>query len=504
MTVRYYYIFVILLLAACSGGSSSTSGEDKKDTIPSTTAAKELTVGVSTGVTLRSIGVELDPHFFSQNLPLNNGAKTEDWDNIVVKRVKLMGIQSFRVMVLPSWYEPANDNDDPNTINWGGFTFNSTEMQSLYKVLDLAESQKIQVTLNLWGAPRGNFLAGSLSNDWVVFPQNIDEWCENFSALIQYLINTKKYTCIKEITPLNEPNSFSNSSLDYANMCKTLHNRFSKDGIRDRVSFDLSDNTDQGGSHTYLTDCVSYLKDVADVYNSHTYIFGYNTVNSTISNWESLNHQLTKSASKNHFVGEFGSDQCVGSSRQTDINLYERGILMTRIVINLLNGGASGVNYWQLFDQYYSKTDPYSAMQQLGLWKYVKKVYSSETYYSSIKSDYEVRPQYYAYSLLTRFLRSGAEIHPIPTGEDYFAGTAVKNSDGKWVYVFANPTSKEKKISLTNGRGNATGTYQVYRYVKGELPTTDEMINSASQTVSVTDKLTYTVPALSTVLLKQN
>ena len=46
---------------------------------------------------------------------------------------------------------------------------------------------------------------------------------------------------------------------------------------------------------------------------------------------------------------------------------------MTRIAINLLNAGASGVSYWSLIDQYYGKDADYGAMQQLGLWKYVKK-----------------------------------------------------------------------------------------------------------------------------------
>ena len=101
----------------------------------STTAIQKLSVGKKTGVKLRAIGAELDPHFLSQNVTRNDGAKAEDWDRIVVKRVKEMGLQSLRVMVMPQWYEPKNDNPDASKIDWHNFTFNSVEMQSLYKVL---------------------------------------------------------------------------------------------------------------------------------------------------------------------------------------------------------------------------------------------------------------------------------------------------------------------------------------------------------------------------------
>ena len=122
-----------------------------------------------------------------------------------MKRVKEMGLQSLRVMVMPQWYEPKNDNPDASKIDWHNFTFNSVEMQSLYKVLDMAQEQNMEVTLVLWGAPPGHFLAEGNYGNWVVAPTNYEEWSENFSALVQHLLNNKKYTCVKEITPINEP-----------------------------------------------------------------------------------------------------------------------------------------------------------------------------------------------------------------------------------------------------------------------------------------------------------
>ena len=440
----------------------------------------------------------------------NDGAKAEDWDRIVVKRVKEMGLQSLRVMVMPQWHEPKNDNPDASKIEWHNFTFDSLEMQSLYKVLDMAQEQKMEVTLVLWGAPPGHFLAEGNYGNWVVAPTNYEEWSENFSALVQHLLNNKKYTCIKEITPINEPDwsyiikGKAAPTADYIEMCKVLDRRFKEDGIRHKVHFSLSDNSDGGtGTHKYLAACTKGLANVADVFNSHTYIFGYETPNSTILDWEKQNSQLAASVGKVHFIGEFGGNQCVGATRQKDIDLYERGVLMTRIVINLLNAGASGVSYWSLIDQYYGKDADYGAMQQLGLWKYVKKTYASEPYYNDIKSDYEVRPQYYAYSLLTRFIRPGAEIYPIATPEEWYAGTAVRNTNGKWVYVFANGMDQEKTISLINKHAQTNGNYKVYRYTKDSLPVTDQMLPPDAEPLKVKDEIQCSIPPHSVVVLKQ-
>jgi len=441
-----------------------------------------------TGTRLEAMGAELDPHFFSQNLTRNDGSKQSDWQ-YVVERVKMMNLQKVRVMVLPQWYEPVNDNNDPHKTDWSKFTFDSPEMQSLYKVLDLAQEQKMDVCIVVWGCPvwvslvdpkyshvKTCFMADPTIKDaWITAPVNYDEWAENFSTLIKHLIEDKKYTCIKEITPMNEPDGGPLlTSSEYIKMARILDARFKKDGIREKVRFNLSDNTDT--RTFYLSDCANNLADVADIFNSHTYIFGYDTPNDSIFNWEKRNVNIAALAGKKHLVGEFGSNMCVGATRQKDIDLYARGVLMTRLVLNFLNAGAAGVSYWSLIDQYYGRDADYSQMQQLGLWKYIKDAYKEDSTYTKIQRDYEVRPQYYSYSLLTRFLKPGAEIYPIDLNDDFAIGSAFKNDDGKWVYAFANATDSLKYLAVNNSL--IDGLFDIYRYEEGTLPTGDQMIAS--------------------------
>lgn len=473
----------------------------------------DVSIGVATGTELEAIGAELDPHFFSQNLTRNDGSKESDWQYIV-DRVKKMELQKFRVMVLPQWYEPVNDNNDPHATDISKFTFDSPEMQSLYKVLDLAQEQQMEVCIVLWGCPvnislldpqyshvKTYFMANQDKEGvWITGPIDYDEWAENFSTLIKHLIQERNYSCVKEITPMNEPDGGPLlTSTEYIKMTKILDSRFKKDGIREKVRFNLSDNTDI--RTFYLEDCVKNLSNIADVFNSHTYIFGYDTPNEVIYDWEKNNVNICAKAGKKHLVGEFGSNQCVGATRQRDIDLYARGVLMTRLVLNFFNAGAAGVSYWSLIDQYYSKDADYQQMQQLGLWRYIKEAYKTDSTYTRIKKDYEVRPQYYSYSLLTRFMKPGSKIYPIDLNDHYAIGSAFKDKEGKWTYILANATKSSKLLAINNP--SIEGYFDIYRYEKNILPKNDNLITS-TETVKVDrDKLNIEIRENSVVLCRQ-
>ena len=174
---------------------------------------------------------------------------------------------------------------------------------------------------------------------------------------------------------------------------------------------------------------------------------------------------------------------------------------MSRLVLNFLNSGAAGVSYWSLIDQYYNRNADCQEMQQLGLWRYIRDAYKSDDNFGDIEIDYQVRPQYYSYTMLTRFIRPGAEIYPIDLKDEFAAATAFKNEDGKWVYVFANNTVTCKFIAVNNPEAN--GEFEVYRYEKNNLPNSDQLIES-DETVRVEDgKFQVTVERQSVVLCRQ-
>lgn len=464
----------------------------------------------STGVELVGLGVELDPHFLSQNVTRGDGATELDWKRTVVKRCTRMGVQRYRVMVLPNWWEPYNDDDDPDNFNWDSFTFDSKEMHSLYAVLDLAENTGADVTLVLWGChiaantiELGNlgrhFLADEGSN-WVTGTYDTAELAESYTALVKYLKETKGYTCVKELTLYNEPDGNTTSFPNYIRDCSSLHKKLENEGLRSSVKLNLSDNIDN--NRQWLVNSANNLKKEADLFNSHTYIFGYDTPNSEIVKWEKENVKAAALAGKNHFIGEFGSNQTVGATRQKDINTYERGVLMSRLVVNFLNAGAVGASYWSLIDQYYLRYEAYAQMQQLGLWIYKNNAYQAADL-GGIKGDYTCRPQYYAYSTLTRFIRKGSKVYPLDTDEDLVAATAVCTAEGEWTYVIANGSDDAEDFELVNDAEGGMNECDVYQYIKGSLPQDDRLLEPVMSLKGGAEGFRLHVPANSVLVLTQ-
>jgi hypothetical protein len=469
-----------------------------------------ITLGEPTGEKVFAVGTEFDPHFYAQNVVGRNDASRPEDFGIIEDRVTRMGISRFRVMVLPHWWEPFNDNDDPFDTDFSKFHWNTVEMQSLCQVLDLAQKDGIQVCLVLWGSqPSTSMIDGNLSakkyfmtekdaRTWVAPPENDDEMGENFAALVKWLIDEKGYTCIKEVTPFNEPDGNVCEFGHYKLICRALDSHFRRLGIRDKVKFNLSDNTDT--RRFYLKECTDSLGDIADIFNSHTYIFGYDTPNDTIMRWEKMNVALAKEAGKSHIVGEFGSNQCVGATRQTDIDLYRRGVLIPRLALDFFNSGACGVSYWSLIDEYYNRDASLIEMQQLGLWRYLKETYKDTPIYSSLTEDYQVRPQYYAYALLTKYIRPGMEIYPMDLHKDFASATAFKGEDGKWVYVIANQEDEDLNLNIAN---DADGEFDIIRYKEDELPQDDSLLQPFMTLKSGNKVLKVDVPSNAVVVCSQ-
>lgn len=500
----------VLVAAACNGGSknqTNLSGEN------SDKGYSAVQIGEATPVTVESIGAEFDPHFYAQNVVgrPGSGIKAEDF-KIIDDRVTRMGLQKFRVMVQPQWYEPYNDNDDPFDTDFSAFKWNTVEMQSLCQVLDLAQKNNMSVCLAIWGCTRSVkmiedeyadvttcFMADHDANkNWMCPPKDNDEFGENFAALVKYLIEEKGYTCVNEITPFNEPGGDIIEPDGYMEVCRALDKHCRRLGVREKVRLNLADNIDT--HQYYLEACANQLQGVADIFNSHTYIFGYSTPNSEIEEWERNNVAISQKAGLKHIVGEFGSNQCVGASRQRDIDEYERGVLITRLALNFFNTGACAISYWSLIDQYYHFQGDYQQMQQLGLWRSVKQEYATDTTYTRIKCDYECRPQYYAYSLLSSRVRPGAEIHPIETGREFAAATAFKNVDGKWVYVIANQDKRKLSLKIEN---DVAGEFGIIRYEEGKLPEDGSLIEPCESATAADGALKVAIVPKSVVVCFQ-
>jgi len=437
---------------------------------------------------LDGFGAEFDPFIWTK-FNTDKGFNDEDWD-LIVKRVQDMRLQKIRVMVLPEWFEPQNDNDDPNKVDMNSFTWQSHEMEGLYRVLDLAEQEDINVNLTLWGATaaRQSWLSFGNVGLWVNAPKYLDEWSENFSTLIKYLSETKQYTCIKQITPYNEPDwAFVNDKNEvdfdyYVKMVKDLDRKLKQDGIRDQVELNVSDDAT---NPKWLKKSLWRLTSVADSFNSHIYKFSADSTGMEMFDWTKtlVNYTQLFAPGKPHTINEFGSNQFIDSHHQKDTDTYGRGLMYARHAINSLNAGSAGTLAWVLFDQYYDETQ----LMELGLWRFKDK-------------NWEARPMYYSWSLITRYTTPGADIYRGKSSDAGIGVTALKSPEGKLTYLISNETDTEKTVSIVDKKA---GSSALNKYVMTEntLPNDGLVISSSGEAAFNDMVLTEIIPPQSFILL---
>ena len=388
---------------------------------------------------LQGIGVEFDPHFYA---PYNPNHTEEDWE-LIMSRIKKLGIQSFRVMAVPSYFEPVNDNDDPDTINWDNLTLDSPQMKSMKKILDAAQENDIRVNITFFCVDVG-WLAPSGQSYWGQTPTNLAEFAENMSILMQYLINDMKYTCIKDFTPVNETMNFNPPfPFDYYKQaCEEIDARFTKDGIRDKLNLVLGDDKK---STNWFESCAENLKDISDALNVHTYDYeGY-----TYRNISAYAKKIYSQADGLPvLVDEFGGTN-IDAYHQATTDTYERGIFYSTIMSAFMNNGFAGMKHWQFFDQFYYDGPREDALMSIGLFK-------------DVEEGWEVRPFYQAWGLIMKYTRLDSEVYPITVieksetnGKEFeshtVCGTAFKSPEGEWTYIITNSDEKkEKNIKIVN------------------------------------------------------
>jgi alpha-galactosidase len=418
---------------------------------------------ISNKFTLEGIMVEWDPFFW---MPFNMkfGLNENDW-KLIEQRIVAMNIHQTRTMVLPSFHEPINDDDDPFSNNMDGFDFKSNHMKSLKRQLDLCERNGIDVTLSYHGVPSSHWLAYSNIIGWSG-PNNLDEYAENVTALLRHLIIDNQYSCIKNLNLFNEPNicygtldtDFSVNQWtkgepekkEYINMVKTVNERLIKEGLRKRIRLIIVDDSE---NIDYMHEVALKLADLGDIVSSHNYQFTVQSSKKTLYDWAfNLTENSYKAASKlPHVLYELGNKNIIDPFHVTDAHSFERGFYLPCVVSSYLNMGGTGASYWILFDQLYSDGDRSKAMN-MGLFGFKDE-------------DWKLRPTYHAWSLMSRFTKPGAKIFKTTVEDDYLIGVAFENPNGSRTYFAINKQDVSKEISI-NDPGFKAGIFKKYEYTR--------------------------------------
>ncbi|MBQ2711895.1 MAG: hypothetical protein IJF71_00805 [Clostridia bacterium] len=495
-----------LHLGACSPSGGNTGGKEPeqhayiaKEVLAEQILPSSLPLFVEStnGYLTEGFGAEIDPTFLTQkvgkNMPTYDGktytVQAEDWNKYIIPAFEEMKPQKVRVMFVDTYICSTEHQFLNKDYDW-----QSEKMQDLRRVLGLARANGARVNLTFWGCGQPWLMEQSYQN-WVTNakPALVREACVLFADAVQRLL-MEGYDCISEITFYNEPNYYfyktygfweEEAYAAYVDTLLVLKDVFDEYGLSGRLTFNMSDDSNDRGWMTYV---LSEAKDYLDIVNTHQYYVRDGMTQKELTEGGHFSLAYMRELRKNHGVpivmNEFGVDNGFYEQAGDNQSFFggERALTLANYLVNAMNHGVSGFNYWCFYPCH--GADFFSLIS-----------FSSEYGVPYLPTQF-----YYAYSLFTRLTAVGSEIYEIQSDEEGISAVALKSKDGTWCYLLTNLQQNDRIVSVANCFA------PVHRAEKYTFLASNQYRKqiASEQTVTATGRISELVlPAGSFVLLKQ-
>jgi hypothetical protein len=306
-----------------------------------------------------------------------HGVTDEDFE-LIADRIRWMRLPLVRSMMQTKWCY----------LGEGKFEWETPDMQSLYRQLDLCQRENVTVLLTDWGC----------EPEWLKIPGIKDVadplYAEAIATYMDHLVNQRGYGCIKYFILVNEPNYEVKSWDRWRKGLENVARAFAEKGLDKRVTLM---GPDHSNADDWLQHAVDQLHDILGAYDIHRYE-GDEVVRPGLleeyfrRQWEYVRTRDPQSDGKPLVVGEAGlnddADHPYGNRR---IDSYEYGLFMADYAVQAARAGAAAVSAWMLDDN--SHPGFY-----WGMWTNKEK-------------GLKLRPWFCAWSLLSRYFPQGCTVH---------------------------------------------------------------------------------------------
>jgi hypothetical protein len=363
--------------------------------MPSGPATIEVT-GENACESLIGFGAEDDGWFYSEE-NVAHGVTEEDAREREA-RIEWMDPDWVRMFFWRKDWNPSGD--------WETFDFDTPNMKSHYRTLDLYQriGAQVNVTGVEWGAEK---IYGDPGKS-----------ARAIGALFNYLIREKGYNCIRYWTLANEPNCDPQVKAYEFSRFVELHRAVKEEFARDNLQVKIVGSDDTDGV-TWFEQCVKndgYFND-ADIFASHRYI---SFSSRELLPWfidDRMRLLEDRSPVKPFVVAEFGfQDKRSGTLENPLMEEYRYAVWTASFAIDCLNRGVSGMCVWCLHEMYY----PGGGFMNYGLWNF--------------KDDqWKPRPVYHAWSMFTRLTESGDRVKRCVSSHSRLVKGAYVNRMFFWV-----------------------------------------------------------------------
>ena len=407
-------------------------------------------------------GAQWDP--YQQNY--GNGElkiSESDWQKLYA-RLDFMRPQFMRVMI------------NTKSLIFNGKLVPEQNIERLTPILDYCQSRNVSVLFGDWG----NGLVDSETN-------TINETNLSLAAqYVDYLIHIKGYICIKYYNLINEPNGYWSVTEGkyplWANAIRYFNNELKKLNLDNKLSLAGPDAAIWKTDEVWWADsCATHLKDIVGLYDIHTYPSKI-TVNSGEYSKIIEAYKKAVPAGKKIVMGEIGfkyvepADSFYWNENirraklkpyasvddsQMFVYEYMYGTDMADALIQTVNSGFSGSVAWMLDDAMHSKESP-EKLKVWGFWNIL-----GDEFFGT--SEEVVRPWYYAWSLLSRYMPAGSKIYKVVVTGDPSIKAMAFEKDGMQTIALVNVSKTLKTVRIKDSIIKTLSIVKEFIYADGLL-----------------------------------
>lgn len=347
----------------------------------------------------------------------------------------------------------------------------------LFKILDYCELNNIEVVWGEWG-----HVGGSSTYD--------QEWLSRSVNFLEYLVNTKGYTCVKYFTMVNEPNGEWSTTGGNYNLWKSIfiktYEFMMKKGIHTKVKLMAPDIAVSSGAftgstainHPWVVNSAKELNNIIGAYDAHFYPGNDQVENDKFFKTSEAYRKLVPK-DKDFIITEIGfkylpdspkgilNEQLKNADPYADVSacmmVYESiyGIDMSAALIQLMMAGYKGALVWRLDDAMYINYSSQGVKtNRWGFWNSL----GAEAFGNA--ADEDLRPWFFPTSLLSRFFPNGSTILKIslPEGKTGLYGIAAKKNN-QYTVALVNTNTEEYTFDLRLNGGKFCEGMNFYKYI---------------------------------------
>ncbi len=356
------------------------------------TATDEITVP-----SLIGFGAEDDGWFYNDE----NRRRGADDEAIAIREGRIEWMQPDYVRMF-FWYNDWNPTVDGET-----FTWDSENMQSKYRTLDLY--QRVGAQVNVTG------VEWDVDNVWT----DLEAQARSIGALLEHLIVEKGYSCVQQWTLTNEPNiAFHEPFETYVEMHRLVAREIETRGLDVQIV-----GSDDTSGLSWFRQCVEdddYFE-LTDVFASHFYFEEHRMPFVRDIFRDRIDLLESRTPVKPFVVAEFGlvDDRIGHPVANPYMEDYANALWNHATYIDALNSGVAGIAIWCIHEMYYPGMQ---TPMQFGLWNFGDR-------------DWTVRPVYHSVAAFTRNTQHGDTAYKVTSSHDHAVRAARVEDTVFWANV---------------------------------------------------------------------